>query len=241
MSPEQAYAKILTVASRQLDLVTKAQLHRLGVNQTELDELTSRKGPLRKLDWDVFRLADTVIDFSHYYAYASWLALRPASYAWERPGANGDLTADAVISHESAADVFRLGSLAVSSITFTAPTHPLPESRTFRVVVTKLNSEDVMTHEGLPVTTPHRTIVDLIQGRLTTDKEMRSVMFAAVRQDLIDLMKLYEYLRPMSGEYCIPSTGRGFIEWYLPNIDIEQIPERNAQAIIELTRQQSQE
>jgi WD40 repeat protein len=140
-------------ANRQLGLITSAQAARLGV--TDLSALV-------ELDWSVYQTADSPLAFRYAYPYAAWLALEPDRFAWER------LQWDAVVSHESAAQLHGIGRLRTPLATLTAPADPsraAPSSREsprgIHVVVAPLTPDDIMLHSGVPVTTPLRTIQDL--------------------------------------------------------------------------------
>ncbi|MBO0807121.1 MAG: hypothetical protein J2P32_02325 [Actinobacteria bacterium] len=227
------------MAARQLGLVTKAQVGRLGVGAAEFDAVIA-EGRLSELDWDVFELIENPVAKPLVDAYAGWLALRPTFYAWERPGAGGDLTADAVLSHASAARVLKMGAPSSGFMHFTAP-EPLPEPRATRVHVAALQRGEVMLHEGVPVTTPHRTIIDLILKN-TPDDEMSHVVTDAVYRDLVNLADLYRDLRQVAAERLHrPIEGRCFVSRFLPYLDLDRLSPRNTRAMTVLNRQQSPE
>ncbi|HEY2669705.1 MAG TPA: hypothetical protein VGJ07_04940 [Rugosimonospora sp.] len=228
MTAEQAFQAISSVTDRQRGLVTAAQMERLGVDRADREEL-SRRGALTKLDWDVFEIVGSPTPPRYAYSYAAWLALRPTSFVWERPGAGTDLTADAVISHESAARAWGLGAPSPGRATLTAP-EPLPAPRGVRVLVGTLRTDDVTVHQGLPVTIAHRTILDLVRSS-TDHLELRGIITDAVRLDLVDLADLHRDLSLLADQFYFPATGPEFAGWFLPNLDDAALSPRNARAL----------
>lgn len=233
MTIEQYFEKVSAAAGRQHGLVTAAQVRRLAGDGTWLDALVGR-GRLVELDWQVFEIADNPTPPRYAYPYAAWLALRPADFAWERPGAGGDLTADAVLSHESAARALGLGSPSVGTVSFIAPT-ALPAPRAVRVLVVALKDEEVALHQGIPVTTPHRTIVDLVRDHVD-HVELRHVLTDAVRLDLVDLAAIHRDLSPFAAAQGFPVAGPEFLGWFLPHLNFDALSARNSRAAAELLR-----
>lgn len=159
-------------ASRQLGMITSAQAQRLGV--TDLSALV-------QLDWSVYQTADSPLPPRYAYPYAAWLALAPDRFAWERP------VRDAVVSHESAAELHGIGRLTAPLTTFTTP-EPRQAPHRMRIVTAALAESDVMRREGVPVTTPLRTIRDL---RDVTDGEDYSALVAdALSKRLVEQQEL---------------------------------------------------
>ncbi|MFC7548805.1 hypothetical protein [Plantactinospora sp. GCM10030261] len=233
MTADQMPPEVISACGRQRGLVTAAQLDRLGVDRAQRTDL-SRRGLLTRLDWDVFEILGSPTPPRFAYPYAAWLALRPASFTWERPGAAGTTTADAVLSHEGAASVLGLGAPSLSRFTFTAPT-PLAAPRATRVLLAPLRPDEVSTHNGLPVTTAHRTVVDLVRSH-ADHLELRGIITDAVRLDLVDLAALHRDLSPLADEHRFPAEGPEFAGWFLPDLDDAALSPRNAHALAALLR-----
>jgi hypothetical protein len=231
MDAERLPRTITTASDRQHGLVTAAQLGRLGVDAAVLADLTGRM-MLTRLDWDVFEVAGSPTPPRYAFPYAAWLALKPGTFAWERPGADGTITADAVLSHESAARVLGLRSPSIGGITFTAPA-PLPEPRGVRVVVAELRPDEAIVHQHVPVTTARRTVLDLVRAH-TDALELRGVISDAVRLDLVDLAALHRDLAPLAGRYGFPAGGPDFVAWFVPALDADALSPRNARALATL-------
>jgi hypothetical protein len=224
VSWEQPLADLSAVAARQLGLVARAQAERLGVDAAVLDDLATA-GLLTLLDWEVYEVAGaTSPRFG--YPYAAWLALSPAAFAWERPTG----PADAVVSHESACRVLGIGSPSVGGISFIAPI-PLPEPRSTRLQVAQLSPEEVTVAAGVPVTTAHRTVIDLLEDH-TDHGEVRRVLTDAVRLDLLDLASLHRDLAELGGSF--PVQGPAFAHYFLPELDVRALSVRNLRAFAAL-------
>lgn len=228
MNVEHALAEVSALAARQSGLVAMAQAERLGLERADLDDL-AQAGLLTLLDWEVYEVAGSALPPRFGYPYAAWLALSPAAFGWERAK---DRTKDAVISHESACRVLGLGAPSIGGITFTAP-DPLPEPRATRVVVAELRPDEITVHEGLPVTTAHRTVLDLTRDH-TDHTELRRVLTDAVRLDLVDLAALYADLVPLSETYRFPSAGPDFARYFLSELNLADLSIRNLRAFARL-------
>jgi len=228
MNWERALAEVSAVAARQSGLVAMAQAERLGVDRAELDDL-AQAGLLNLLEWEVYEVTGAALAPRYGYPLAAWLALSPAAFAWERPK---DRTDDAVVSHESACRVLGLGAPSIGGITFTAPDR-LPEPRGTRVVVAKLREDEIVVHEGVPVTTAHRTVLDLLHDH-TDHTELRRVLTDALRLDLVDLAALYADLLPLSAQYRFPADGPGFARYFLSELNLGTLSVRNLRAFARL-------
>jgi hypothetical protein len=101
---------------------------------------------------------------NHPRLYAAWLRLDPTIPAPKRI-----LPTSGVVSHGAALRLYQAGDEAGSQPEFTAPT---PLSVPARIHVAHLQSQDWQALTGLPVTSPARTLVDVV-GRLDTDELAR--------------------------------------------------------------------
>lgn len=101
---------------------------------------------------------------NHPRLYAAWLRLDPAV-----PSAQRALPGAGVVSHGAALRLYRAGDEAGSQPEFTAPS---PLAAAVRIHVAQLQPQDWQVVDGLPVTSPARTLVD-VAGRLDTDEVAR--------------------------------------------------------------------
>jgi hypothetical protein len=220
---EKDFYELSVVAGRQEGMITGAQANRLGVGTAALDHLRG-VGLLSELDWDVHQLAGGSLAPRFAYPYAAWLAIRPETFRWERP--DGPL--DVVLSHESACGLHGLGSVAAPLMTFTAA-EELPAPRATRIHVSRLSPEDVMVHRGVLVTTPLRTLLDLVADWVEHAHIQRAVT-DAVRRDLVDLRVLHEGMKPLAEEHDYPVDGPEFVGYFMPHLQPGSLSVRNLRA-----------
>lgn len=157
----QALDVLLEAASEQAGYVTAAQATRLGLSRDDIARLTG-SGDLQRVRRGVFRMRhgrhrreDDI---------AAWLHFEDGRLPWERRG-----TTNVVISHGSAAALHNLGSVIPRQATVTLPsdsTTSTPRVKDIDVHRAPLRDVDWAWADvddlRLPVTTPARTIVDLL-------------------------------------------------------------------------------
>ena len=226
---EKLYYELSMAAARQYGFVTRAQAVRLGADRVTLDHLEEAK-LLLEFDDDVFQLPSSSMALKHAYPYTAWLALMPDRFRWERPQT---LVDDAVLSHESAARLHGIGTMALSRTVFTAPRkYVTPHG--VNIHVGHLLPEDVMVVEGVPVTTPYRTILDLVRGHVDGD-DLGRVLADAVRQDMVDLQTIYQAMVPLAAEFNLPVGGSAFLANFLPDLVPTALSVRNLRGYAGLT------
>lgn len=225
---EELYYGLSIAAARQLGLVTRAQVARLNADAAVIDRLKEAK-LLREIDDDVFQLPSSTTGLSYAYPYAAWLALAPEQFGWERPQLP---TEDAVLSHHSAARLHGLGAIGLPRTIFTAP-EAKPAPRGVIVHVDRLAPEDITVVEGIPVTTPHRTILDLVRYPFDRD-DIGRVLADAARLDVVDLGAIHNALVPLAADHGFPADGAAFFRHFLPNLVPAELSPRNLRAYARL-------
>jgi hypothetical protein len=138
-----------------------------------------------------------------------------------------------VLSHESAARLLGLGALAVPRYVFTALAE-LPAPRATIIHIERLAAADVTVVEGLPVTTPFRTILDLMRG-FTDHDDLGRALDVAVRRDLVELQEVYDAMLPLAPAHSFPTAGPDFVAYFLPDLNPSGLAPRNLRAYAELT------
>jgi hypothetical protein len=219
---EEQFYNLSTAAAQQEGLITAAQAGRIGVDGETLGRFRD-VGLIYSLDWDVHQLVSSPTAPMYAYPYAAWLAISPEQFRWERPDAPVD---DAVLSHESAARLYGIGSMSAAFLVFTAP-RELPAPRVTTIHVSRLAPDEVVIREGVPVTTPHRTLVDLVRARMTDYEKIGRAIHHAVVKDLVDLRLLYDDLVPLAKECQFPTDGAKFLDYFLPNLSPKSLSLRN--------------
>lgn len=146
------------LSSSQKGVFTTAQAEDAGVGRLLLSRLTSY-GQLERLDHGVYRSC-AAPSFRESRVYAAWLGLEPAIAPYERPK-NSE---DCVASHGTAAWMHDLGEVNPEPLTFTCSKRKQTKRSGLKLVKGNLEDNEVEIVAGIPVTTPARTILDLIEA-----------------------------------------------------------------------------
>jgi predicted transcriptional regulator of viral defense system len=151
MLPREWDQKLYEIAEGQLGYFTAAQAKAAGVHQVRLVQL-HKSGDLERVSRGVYRLARyPVSPLGQYMEAALWPQVR-------RPAERG------VISHASALALYGLSDASPTKVHLTLPAGARVRRAVPRHLVvhyTDLPPEDVQEVEGIPVTTPERTIRDV--------------------------------------------------------------------------------
>lgn len=151
MLPREWDQKLYGIAEGQLGYFTAAQAKAAGVHQVRLVQLYQR-GDLERVSRGVYRLAHyPVSPLGQYMEAALWPQVR-------RPGERG------VISHASALAIYGLSDASPAKVHVTLPAGARVRRTVPRHLVVHygdLAPEHVREVEGVPVTTPERTIRDV--------------------------------------------------------------------------------
>lgn len=184
------------LASGQRGLVTTAQAAEVGVHRGALSKLAN-KGLLDRVSHGVYAFA--VCDDVHQTVRSEWLALAPGVTAADRLK---DSTLG-VVSHTSAASVLGLGDFIEPYTEFTLPGRRQTR-RPIWIHRGNLSKDDVMVFDGMLVTTPERTIADLVADHRDLEHVSR-VIRDALRSGRCTVSSIAERL-----EGVAPS--RGYID-----------------------------
>lgn len=192
MKAREALQVLAEVMESQWGMVTSAQARVRGVSLMNLTRLTE-SGDLVRLAHGVYRSASAPSE-EHEDLRAAWLAADPQRLAFERIAEN---PGSVVVSGESAARVHGIGDLRALVSEFTTPMRKQTQRQDVHYRMRVLPDQDVIVRVGLPVTTPERTIVDLVENR-----EDLSLVAAALRdadrQFHLDMSRLEDLLAPLA-------------------------------------------
>lgn len=186
------------LAATQWGLVTTSQAQAAGVSRTHLNRLAAA-GVLVRPAHGVYAMRTSAGD-DLLGLRCAWLTLDPSRLAADRLA---DAAQGGVVSHESAAHLYGYGDLLADLHEFTVPARKQTRRTEVRLHRGELADGDVTVHRGLPVTTPGRTVVDL----LTTHHDgehVADVLAAAVRAHQIDLDELAPRLAPFAARFALP-------------------------------------
>ena len=137
---------------------TTAQAERLGVARNTLAKACA-SGNLVRIAHGAYRMAGippTEIDE----LIAIWKLTNPALFFHER--ASRELWDGIAVSGRTAATVLGIGDFYLSPYRLTAPYRMRSNASSATFVTRRVERKDVSFSEGLPVTMPERTLVDLI-------------------------------------------------------------------------------
>lgn len=155
-------SRIEPVAEMQFGYVTRAQAATLGVHDYELMRAVDA-GALHRPDHGVYRVAGAGADLLGELR-TSWFRLDPTRMPLERT-----TRPTLWISHQSAAEVLGLGTLLPARPEFTSARRLQSRTRArVRLRREGVDRDEWLVKEGLPVTTPARTLRDLTRAHTPT-------------------------------------------------------------------------
>lgn len=192
MDSRSALRELAEVTESQWGMVTSAQATARGVSHLNLSRLAESEDLVR-LAHGVYRVAGAPSD-EHEALRAAWLSVEPGRFAWERVR---DRPGFATVSGESAARLHGIGNFRAMRSEFTTPVRKQTQRRDVRYRTRTLTEDEVTICEGLPVTTPERTIADLVEDRVQFD-HVADALRDAAGKSRIDTGRLTKFLAPLA-------------------------------------------
>jgi len=145
---------LLLVAEEQRGLFTRSQARTLGVSDEDLSRLSG--SDLERIEQGIWRVRWFPIDPAEEIR-ALFLSLDPARQPAERSA-----SPKVFVSGRSAAQLYRVGTLAPHTHEFTLPSGGRSRRQ---VKLHHAGVEEWRVIDGLPVTTPGRTLADMVRSR----------------------------------------------------------------------------
>ncbi|MDU3078164.1 MAG: type IV toxin-antitoxin system AbiEi family antitoxin domain-containing protein, partial [Mixta calida] len=181
-----------TIASDQWGIVTTAQAQREGITRVQINRL-AQKGVLYKSSHGVYYLPSAPMGALSD-IQASWISLDPKHFLSERWEEGPRI----VVSHESAAAIHHIGNLIPQVDTFSATFRKQTSRSGIKILSNqKIDREDIVNVDGLPVTSVKRTVVDLAAQKI--EREYLSMIVAdALEKENVGYLSLASQL----DEYC---------------------------------------
>ncbi|MFF4652592.1 type IV toxin-antitoxin system AbiEi family antitoxin domain-containing protein [Streptomyces sp. NPDC001380] len=183
------------IAADQWGLVTAAQAKEAGLNGVQLRRLTEA-GLLESISHGVYLLI-AAGQPRHLEIKAAWLRLQPAAPAWQRSPGDPD---SGVVSHASACQLHELGDIPAPKVEISVPRRRVTNDPFVRLRTAAVDPADITLVDGLPVTTAHRTILDLLHAK-ADGGHIGGVIAEAERRDLITLDALADTAQPFARKY----------------------------------------
>ncbi|MFD3506067.1 type IV toxin-antitoxin system AbiEi family antitoxin domain-containing protein [Nocardia sp. NPDC058666] len=205
MRADSRAAGVVELAAEQGGLVTSRQARVVGVTAHQLKRMAD-SGQLERLHHGIYRVTRFPHD-KHQAQRAAWLALDPGIVSWERLDQDVPV---GVLSHATAAQMQNLGDMAADTVELTAIRRirlGIPDAVVHRGDLTR---DDWEVIDGLPVTTPARTISDLAAASIDAG-HLASIVRDAVADDRLTFEKVAEALSPHVFRYGYQQfDGAGF-------------------------------
>ena len=157
MSNNSRASELIGVAAEQWGLITSRQAKAAAGATPQLLKRMADTGVLERMHHGLYRLARFPHD-EHLDKRIAWIALDPSRLAWERLD---DEVPTGVLSHRTSAVVHRVGDMDADDVELTATRRiriSIPEVTIHRGRLTRTDWQVV---DGMPTTTPARTIGDL--------------------------------------------------------------------------------
>ena len=195
MKQAEVLATLETVASDQWGIVTTAQAGREGVERLQLSRL-AEKGDLDRARHGVYLLP------SHQAGpqdeiRAAWLSLEPKKFIDER----WEDEQPVVVSHESAARIHGIGRLIPPKFTFSTSGKKQTRQQWIRIYTRReLAEADIVSVDGLPVTSVARTVGDLAELKVERGY-LADIVADALRKANVRIDDLAAHLEPVARSY----------------------------------------
>ncbi|WP_347956048.1 type IV toxin-antitoxin system AbiEi family antitoxin domain-containing protein [Gordonia aichiensis] len=187
------WAQLRHLAEDDLHLFSTGQARDAGISRTELTAAVERQ-ELWQAAPDVWAFTD--LEMNPYEGWAAaWMTMNLQTPIEER-----HRNPDVVISHDAAAVIRELGTLAPRALTVTAPITPGQVPASVSAVIVEIGDVgiegvDWTICEGLPVSTPKRLIADLAAVH-TEGSHLGTVIEEAIVDNLLTHDEATEILRP---------------------------------------------
>ena len=192
MKARIALRELAEISASQWGMVTSAQAAVRGVSRLDLSRLT-KAGDLLRLAHGIYKDAGAPTG-AHMDVRAAWLSSDPRRPASDRLG---DGHHGVVVSGQTAAWLHDIGDLRSNHTELTTPVRRQTQRADLHYRRRILPEEDVTIRDGLPVTTPERTIADLVEDRTDLSIVADALRDASLKSTL-DLETLADRVAPLA-------------------------------------------
>lgn len=227
MKRADVLATLEMVASDQWGIVTTGQAGREGIERLQLSRLVER-GDLDRARHGVYLLPSHQ-GGPHDEIRAAWLSLEPKKFIDER----WEDEQPVVVSHESAALIHGIGRLIPPKFTFSTGGTKQTRQQGVRIRTRRdLPEEDIVSVDGLPVTSVTRTVGDLAEAKIERGY-LADLVADALRKEGVRIDDLASKLAPLARYYEAKSGKQLIAELSAEASSVEDSAEwRNRLALI---------
>lgn len=225
MKESEALVVLETIASDQWGIVTTSQADREGVPRWQVARMVER-GDLRRIRHGV-SLLPSHLDGPLTEVRAAWLSLDTSLFIEERWAKS----IPEAVSHQSAASVHGLGRMIPSYHFFSSVERKQTKQTDIRIVRRRdLVREDVVSVDGLPVTSIERTVGDLA-GIGIERGYLSDVVADALRKEGVKFQQLAHALDPSASKYRAESGEQLVSQLGQEGSTTEDVMERKARFV----------
>lgn len=206
MNRTQRFQLIAEIATAQWGLITTGQAVSAGIAPKHVIA-EADAGTLHRVRHGVYRITGAPWH-PHEELRAAWLAINSTRTAAER------LTEapESVVSHRSAAAMHGLGDAAADELEFTCPRRRQSKLLDQRFHTAAITPGEITRIDGLPVTTPLRTVTDLADDVLDGG-HLAGIVNDALNGRHVTHSELAMRLAPFSRRYGLPrNNGERLLE-----------------------------
>lgn len=167
-----------------------------------------RNGAVERVAHGVYRIRGASPD-PHLALEAAWLQLAPETASWDRDPTQG------VVSHRSAAAIYRLGHLPADVHHFVLPARRQSRRPDVHLHRAQLADDQWIRHCGLLVTRPARTAADLL-AELEDPESVAHVIADALRGAHDNAAAIERAIRPHAVRFGLArNDGLALLDWLL--------------------------
>ena len=195
--PRTRMDELFALAEEHDGLLTSKEARAAGIQDSVLVRLAQR-GRLERMTRGVYRIA-------HY--PSDRLAQYREAVLWAKASQGPE---DIALSHETALLLYDISDANPSRVNLTVPTSARWRRKCPAWVAihrANLSPQDIGEHEGLPVTTVSRSIMDVLLATHRTDVARQSVS-DALREGLLTMLKLAAFGDPLPALHLYPHHQR---------------------------------
>lgn len=193
MKTNENISALTELASSQWGMFTTAQAASEGVSRTQLGRM-SEDGRIEPLARGTYRFT-AAGDTAHAGTKAAWLSLSPGKSAYERLKAR---PRDYVAAGRTAAVLLGDTDLHAEPYCFTTNHGKRTTRADIRLLPWPADKRDAVMVDGIPTTTPERTVADLVRMREDPSLVANFVAEMASRGHIFDRERCTELLAPLA-------------------------------------------